>query len=468
MPNLIKEMLKPDKIKPALPLLAFILFSFYFSSILAQNGIELTPDKITRFPEELIKYNNLTLTITPELIFNQNDNVNGTITIQFKLNWSETPKNERLFVINDKVSFFAFIDAPKSQWSVNKKLKEQVEQTFTFSPDAVVIYIPDNSPKCWTDRMDQFSIGLEAYPTVPIKMTVHFFLGTQTKLKGYDIDEKARELSWEFSLPPRLSKDCKQKYTDYKKELEKLDPEKNREHFDEFKEKDDQTKEEFNKIKDKNDQLQQLFKNIKTDIREMGCEDLKSFEEDYGDYLITENSLDLVGNSLKQVQKAEKEQEEVVTKQSTSLEENFNDIQVLYRDLVKLKLELIETRADFEVILTGKRDNLDQISQSGNSAYDGLAASQQATGDIKLMKKGFDRFCSASESLLDSLDVLQKQIKKAEVDDQLASGKKKGSRWTTSLWYIIPSLIIIILAIVLVKYWGSIQKALSFKKKVNS
>jgi hypothetical protein len=463
----MKGMLKAFKLKPAMPLLAILLILFYISPVLAQNGNELKIGKKISFSPQSIDFNNLKITFTPEMVFNQDDNTHGSVTISFKVEWSEPPKNERIYIINDKSQFNAYYEQAKGNWNVSKKVKEQIQQTFNFSPAGVVQYTPGNIPLWCVEKVDPFNIGLITYPTEPVTMSATFFLGSQTKLKGFDIDEKAKTLSWEFSLPKKYSQDCKGRYNEYQSQLESLNPESNERKFEEFKDQEEQTKEDFDKIKDKNERLNELLRNIKTDIREMGCEDLQKFIDVYEEFSIDKGSLDQVGSSIKQVQKVKKEQEEVVTTQSTTLSENFSNIQELYRDLVKLKWKLIETKADFEVVLGDKRDNFIQIRQSGNSAYEGFIANQPATNNIKLMKKGFDKFCFASESLLDSLDAMQKQIKLDAQESQQASTKKKGG-WVLSLWYIIPSLILIVLAIVLVKYWSTIMKALSIKKKVNS
>jgi hypothetical protein len=469
MRNLIKEMRNPDKIKPVLPLLAIILFSLYFSPVLAQSGNELIAAKKTPLTGKPITFNDLTITITPELIFNQFDNSNGSITIGFLLDWSEQPKNERIFVINDLSRFNEYVSNPKSDYNINKKVKGQLEPTFSFSPPELIQYTPEPTPWAWDQKANQFKINLITYPTVPITMTVQFFLGKFTKLKGYDIDLKAKTLTWEFSLPMKYSTDCKGRYSDYKTKLESLNPEKNKKKFEEFKEKEEeeQTKEEFDKIKEQNKQLTQLLISIKTEIKDMGCEDLQNFIDVYTEYIIPEGSLDQVGNTIKQAQKVKKVQEDVIITQSSDLEENFNKAQELYRGLARLKWELMETRSNIEEILDVKRNDLKQIKESGNSSYAGLAANQKADNNVKLMKKGFDSFCTESETLLDSLNALQKEIKSSAGADEQASGKNKHG-WVRSHWYLIPSLIIIILAIVLVKYWGAIMKALAMKKKVNS
>jgi hypothetical protein len=99
--------------------------------------------------------------------------------------------------------------------------------------------------------------------------------------------------------------------------------------------------------------------------------------------------------------------------------------------------------------------------------YGQLVASSSANNDIKLLKEGFDKFYDASGFLITSLDTFQQQGQSAgQGDKSVSSEHKKG--WIASHWYIFLSLIIIILAIVLVKYWGAIQKALSLKKKVKS
>lgn len=456
-------MLKINKIKPVLtfPLLFVCFLVLFIESARAQT--ELIPFKEKELDSRPITYNALTINVTPVLIFNPESN-NGSATIQFRVNWSGR-KNEGLFLIaENKTDFEAFCKANK--WDIKNKVSPYIKPSLEFSPQEN-IFLNLKKSEFFYEKSSQFSIDFVSYPVDPVKMSVTFFLGFDAKVKAYVVEDKAITLEWSFKAPKSKSKDCTQKLQEYATRFNKLKAQENKNNWEQYDGESEKAAEDLKKIKDNNKELKNIISAVENDIQQNECTDMNDFLSEIKQFVIDDIEFTLAEKELKAKTGEQKKVEEAVQSLNVSLSQSFTDIEQLYRELFDINYELGKTGKADEATISSLQSKLDQYKQEGDQAYQTLGADQKRP-EVKLLKEGFDQFYNSSTKLLEEISSMKSGQSSTGTDDQVSTPGKEKKGFLSKYWYLIPSLIIIILAIVLVKYWGTIMKAFHIKKKVES
>jgi hypothetical protein len=461
-------MSRPDKIKPVLRILLTSLICFLIIPLMAQEVVTLKQGRNSLGAQD-IKYKKLVISITPVLNYRVDENNHEVIVIHFKAEWTGGLKDEWIFIINDIANFSEFVKKAKPNWTVNKKIKDDIrKKTLEFIPANIFEYTAVRTPQYFADSSYKITVDVQNYQNETVTMNVIFYLGSSDGPKGFEVDQIANALTWNFKLPHRASKDCKEKYDDYQSQLNDLKPERNKNRFDEYKLKEEKTDGELSLIHDNNIKLNNLLASINDDITSLNCSNLKSLNTEYKQYVIEESEFKDIKSSLNEKQAAVEQEKADITGKLSTLYDNRASIKIHYRELKQMQWDTRATKTFDIVLINNRAKNLDDLNKIEGSSYGKLLESGKLSPEMRLLKNDFDSYYEASIQIIEDFKSQEKENQNVTQSNKSASNvKKAGKRWTSVIWYVLP-LFAFLSGMAIFKYWGKIKKVLSLKHKIKS
>lgn len=469
-------------VKPLFPALIF----FLASAAHAQEAYVLLGGENILDRKELEYSKKIDISITPRIVYEVDENNKESLTIQFLTKWYINndlyrQKNERVFIINDPEVFKKSCETAGFNWKYPKKIKDDISvKTIELLPPGTMQYELNKNPQVLSDT-NTIRIGFLDFSDQAITLNVTFYLGVDNSFTGFEVQERAKTLTWQFKRPPPSDRsECRDKLAQYLEKFDSYNPRQKMEKFAEIaksgvnkpKAELDKIKKELDSYKTYNKDLNIFKETVEQDIAILGCENLKVITQKIDEYFEFYNENNYQINDLGAKAKVKLDSINASNSKSQQSLESISGkdapgVRDIYRNLKKLQWRFQETGKYDSVQIAGIGSDLEALKKENDDNFSVLEETKSGPPEMQLMKADFESYYQASKQVIASFT-------SGGGDQAIAGAKGKKESGKTAKWkkyfkigYIIP-IVLLIGLILLFKFYKPARKFFAIGKKVKS